>query len=234
MAVARPPDAGVAPPSPPEVDWCAQVLRVRALGPPRLTALNPSQVRRGAQVAATEAGHRRLLDLARALPVDGARSLGAAVDDARLRGAVSKARQVEQRILSDDGVVLVLELPLANLAATLLSPPTPRSTVAADAGAAAGPIVIDATGLGASPGLGAALLDPGDVAIEGPARAGRLPASFAWGRAGACDARPAALTLRAVKAAGPRVWLSADDAAALRAASKTGDVVIVVGEAGAR
>lgn len=157
----------------PGVDWEAQVLRVTGAGAPDLKASNPAQARLGAERSAKQDAQRKLMVLAKAIPLRVNWTVGQEMeqrDDVRRRveDALKAFKVVGQRLYSDSGVELDVEVPLTALAPAL--PPVPEKPLALNPEGAKKytGLVVDAVGLGAKPMLVPRLVDSAGKPLYGP------------------------------------------------------------------
>jgi hypothetical protein len=235
-------DAGVAPG---RVDWTTGQVRATGGGPPDFKALNPAQVRSGAERLARAEAEKRLLEQVQALPLDGTRELREllARDDARRRveALVRGAAVSSKRYFTDGGVVVELGLPLAALNDVIDPEAAPKRQVGGpDGDATFSGLIVDARGLKARPLLAPRVTAEGGVVLysldtlsrEARGRVAvaewvrKLEAAKASRRAGD---KPLVVKPTAIE--GPDFRLSADDAkrlAALEAGFLSDGRVVIV------
>ncbi|QSQ26391.1 hypothetical protein JY651_16290 [Pyxidicoccus parkwayensis] len=168
------PTAEAAKPAGAGVNWEGQVLRATGSGAPDLKAANPAQARLGAERAAKMDAFRNLLEQARGIQLSVGRTVGdeMARDEVRGRveGAIRGYKVVAKRYFSDSGVEVDVEVPLAAITASLVTP-APDTAIALNAQGAEKytGLVVDARGLGVKPMLAPRLLDGSGKALYGAA-----------------------------------------------------------------
>lgn len=175
-AKAPPPAAAVesARPMGPGVNWEGQVLRATGAGAPDLKAANPAQARLGAERAAKMDALRNLLEQARGIQLNAGRTVGDEMSRDEVRGRVEGAirgyKVVAKRYFSDSGVEVDVEVPLAVITASLMTP-APDAVIPLNAEGAQKytGLVVDARGLGVKPVLAPRLLDGSGKALYGVA-----------------------------------------------------------------
>lgn len=166
--------AEVARPASPGVNWEGQVLRATGAGAPDLKAANPAQARLGAERAAKMDAFRNLLEQARGIQLSAGRTVGDEMSREEVRGRVEGAirgyKVVAKRYFSDSGVEVDVEVPLAAITSSLVTP-APDTAIALNAEGAKKytGLVVDARGLGVKPMLAPRLLDGSGKALYGAA-----------------------------------------------------------------
>jgi hypothetical protein len=169
-----PAESGVARPATAGVNWEGQVLRATGAGAPDLKAANPAQARLGAERAAKLDAFRNLLEQARGIQLSAGRTVADEMvrDEVRSRveGAIRGYKVVAKRYFSDSGVEVDVEVPLAAITASLVTP-TPDAAIPLNADGARKytGLVVDARGLGVRPVLAPRLLDDAGKALYGAA-----------------------------------------------------------------
>jgi hypothetical protein len=154
------------------VDWEAQVLRATGAGAPDLKASNPAQARLGAERSAKQDALRKLMEQARTVPLRANRTVDDELgrDDVRRRveDSLKAFKVVGQRLYSDSGVELDVEVPLTALAPAL--PPVAEKPLVLNPEGEKKytGLVVDARGLGAKPVLAPTLVDPAGKPLYGP------------------------------------------------------------------
>jgi hypothetical protein len=155
----------------PGVDWEAQVLRATGAGAPDLKASNPAQARLGAERSAKQDAQRKLLEQAKAIPLRADRTVADELARPEVRGRVEEAlrgfKVVGQRLYSDSGVELDVEVPLTALASVLLPAAEKPLALNPEGAKKYTGLVVDARGLGAKPVLAPRLLDSAGKPLYG-------------------------------------------------------------------
>ncbi|MFP2923686.1 LPP20 family lipoprotein [Pyxidicoccus sp. 3LG] len=161
-------------PMAPGVNWEGQVLRATGAGAPDLKAANPAQARLGAERAAKMDAFRNLLEQTKGIQLNAGRTVGDEMSRDEVRGRVEGAirgyKVVAKRYFSDSGVEVDVEVPLAAITSSLVTP-APDSAIALNAEGAKKytGLVVDARGLGVKPMLAPRLLDGTGKAVYGAA-----------------------------------------------------------------
>jgi hypothetical protein len=228
------------------VDWARQVIRATGAGAPDVTAMNPAQARLGAEKAAKSVALRNLLEQVKGTSIDGTRTMGDLMERdevrARVEAIVKGYTVARKRYFSDDGVELEVELPMASLA-DVVDPDAAQVLAVGkpDAAPSATGLVIDARGLAVTPALMPRVLDPEGktlYSIDSLSAAARKTSGVAAYVASVEDAMKSRkagdtpLVVKAVKAVGADLQLSAEDAKRLATLDTSfladGKVVIVL------
>jgi hypothetical protein len=233
-----------------QVDWQRRVITARGQGAPDLQAPTPAAARIGAERAAQLDAFRNILETLKGVDVKSGQTVGQAMaSDSALRasveGVLRNFKVTDRKYFSDGGVELTVEMSLDGKLADLLLPqsqgqPTRLAQGSKDVGSG---LVIVAKGLKISPALAPRILDESGKEIYGPQSvqpgalrdngiAGYLTSEDAAEHSARVGAHP--LTLKAVKAQGSDVVISAADAAKLTDAQSNlgflaeGKVIIVI------
>ncbi len=212
------------------VDWQRRVIVAHGQGAPDLAASSPAAARIGAERAAQIDAFRNILETLKGVQVKGGQTAGSlmASDNAlkaSVEGLIRNFKVTDRKYFSDGGVELTVEMALDGKLAELLLPPaaTPTRTAQGTHDVGSG-LVIVAKGLKITPALAPRILDESGKEIYGPefVQPGALRAN---GIAGYLSSESAAehsarvgdhpMTLKAVKAHGSDIVLSAADAAKL-------------------
>lgn len=230
--------AGAARADPGNVDWQQGSVRCTGSGAPNLRDAdgNPGRARIGAEKAARLDALRSCLETLRGTALESGKTVGGAMaSDAvltgRVQGLVKGFKVVgKPRYFSDGGVELDVEVPLEGALSDALLPRPAAAPAAAPLPADPEPptsLVVDARGQKLLPALAPRVLDEAGAELYGPASLGEAGRRAGGGAAYAPDleiakrviparlgARP--LVVKALRAEGADVVLSAADAAALR------------------
>ncbi len=220
-----------------KVDWERRVVRCTGSGAAKLKDAdgNPAVARIGAEKAARIDALRNCLAALRGVQIESGRSVGSALESdaalsGKVQGLVRGFRTVgKPRYFSDGGVEIDIEVPLDGALSDALLPREPQAAADERAAVAEGgptSLVVDARGQKLTPALAPRVRDEAGREIYGP---GKL--SDAGRRAGGAAAyapdlgsarsslgdrlgdRP--LVVKAVRAEGADVFISAADAALL-------------------
>jgi hypothetical protein len=237
------------------MNWEGQVIRATGSGAPDMKSANPAQARLGAERAALTDALRNLLAQVKGISLDGTKKMGdlMAKDEinTRVEGLIRGYKIVNKRYFSDSGVEVEIEVPVAMLteiidpdATQLLAVPARSDAKAVEKKGtekATTGIVIDARGLKAVPALMPRVLDDGGKpmytidSLSAEARKASGVASYVQSLDDAQKSSKAGespLVIKAFKAAGADLQLSAEDAKKLAsidgALLASGRVVIVL------
>lgn len=231
------------------VNWQGQVVRATGAGAPNMNASSPAQARLGAEKAALLDAFRNLLAQVKGIQVSSNKTMNNLMENtavsARVEGLIKAYRVAGKRYFSDNGVELDVEVPLALL----------TEVVDPDSAQQVGPIktegervntglVIDARGLKLLPALSPRVLAADGKAVVYSVDSLSLDARRQTGVASYVQSLEEAkrvprigdkpLVVKAAKAEGTDVLLTADDARKLKeinAAFLTeGRVVIVMSQ----
>lgn len=216
------------------VDWQAKVVKCTGSGAANLRDAggNPAVARIGAEKAAKLDALRNCLETLRGVQLQGGQTVGAALgsDSAlagRVEGLVRGFRVVgKPRYFSDGGVEMDVEVPLEGALSDALLPKPEARPPKAEGPAAGTSLVVDARGQKVVPALAPRVLDEGGREIYGPAslaesgrKAGGAAAyarDLAAAKAGMKDrVGESPVVVKAIRAEGPDVVISAADAASL-------------------
>ncbi len=238
-ALAAPAAARAAPGS---VDWQRKVVKCTGSGAANLrdAAGNPAAARIGAEKAAKLDALRSCMETLKGVQLESGRTVGGALgSDAalsgRVEGLVRGFRVVgKPRYFSDGGVELDVEVPLEGALSDALLPgprgeqePRPDAAPAGAGGARAGTsLVVDARGQKIVPALAPRIVDESGKELYGPASLGAAGRKAGGAAAYARDLEAARtalkervgaspLVVKAVRAQGSDVVISAADAASL-------------------
>ncbi len=244
-AFAQPNDATKGDPKPaPGVNWQGQVVKATGAGAPDMKAANPAQARLGAEKAAQLDAFRNLLQQVKGIQVSAGKTVGQAMERdevrAKVEGVIRGYKITGKRYFSDSGVEVDVEVPLAALTELFADPPASDSALVKAGEPKNTGLVIDASGLEVTPALSPRVLDEAGKPLYGAeylsadARKQNAVAGYA---SSLDEAKKNAkigdkpLVLKAAKAQGSDVVLSAADAKKLTEANNSylaeGRVVIV-------
>ncbi len=216
------------------VNWEGQVLKATGSGAPDVRASSPAQARLGAERAAQMDAFRNLIAQAKGIQISAGKTVGdeLAKDEIRgkVEGAIRAYRITDRRYYSDNGVEIDVEVPLAAITQVVSAAPEQQLAVKTDGGATHSALVIDARGLKVVPALAPRVLDAdgkpvyGAEALTAEARKAHGVASYfksldEANKSALVGAQP--LVVKAAKADGSDVILSAEDAKKLAAANQS-------------
>jgi hypothetical protein len=233
------------------VDWERRAVRCGGTGAPGLReAAGPVSVTRvGTERAANREALRNCMAALRRLSIETGRTVAQALDGdpgltSSLEEVVKRVRSAsEPRFFTDGGVALRLEVPLDGDVSELLLKSTRSAGMAARQGPDRSPtgstgVLVDASGLALEHALAPRILDDAGTEVHGPsmlaARALRGgTAAYAAGVAAAKQAFAARLgaaprIVKAIRAQGADVVVSAADADAIRGSACLSDGRVVI------
>jgi hypothetical protein len=233
-----------------QVDWQRRVITARGQGAPDLQAPSPAAARIGAERAAQLDAFRNILETLKGVDVKGGQTVGQMISSdgalkASVEGVVRNFKVTDRKYFSDGGVELTVEMALDGKLAELLLPANqaqPAKMAQGNKEVGSG-LVIVAKGLKVAPALAPRILDESGREIYGPGSvqpgalrengiAGYLTSEDAAEHSARVGGHP--LTVKALKAQGSDVVISAADAAKLTDAQSNlgflseGKVIIVI------
>lgn len=231
----------VAPAAAGSVDWQRKVVKCTGSGAANLRDAggNPAVARIGAEKAAKLDALRSCMETLKGVQLESGRTVGGALQsDAALTGRVEgivRGFQVigKPRYFSDGGVEMDVEVPLDGALSDALLPkpekaaPAPAAPPKAGAQAADTSLVVDARGQKIVPALAPRIVDEAGKEIYGPASLGESGRKAGGAAAYAHDLEAARaalkdrvgerpLVVKAVRAQGPDLVISAADAQSLQ------------------
>lgn len=211
------------------VDWQRRVITARGQGAPDLQAPSPAAARIGAERAAQLDAFRNILETLKGVEVKTGQTAGQLMASdsavkASVEGLLRNFKVVDRKYFSDGGVELTVEMALDGKLAELLVPTAQPSKVAQGSKDIGSGLVIVAKGLKVEPALAPRILDETGRVIYGPefiqpgalkdnGIVGYLTSESAAEHSARVGGHP--LTVKALKAQGSDVVISAADAAKL-------------------
>jgi len=213
------------------VDWQRRVIVARGQGAPDLTASSPAAARIGAERAAQIDAFRNILETLKGVEVKGGQTAGQLMAHdsalkASVEGLIRNFKVTDRKYFSDGGVELTVEMALdGKLAEMLLAPgTTPTRTAQEGTHDVGSGLVVVAKGLKITPALAPRILDESGREVYGPdfvqpgalrdnGIAGYLTSESAAEHSARVGDHP--MTVKAIKAHGSDVVISAADAAKL-------------------
>lgn len=160
-----------------EVNWSSNIIRAVGSGAPSPDASNVAVARLGAERAAKLEAMRNLLETVKGVRIDSQTTVvnfttQSDVINSRIEGFVKGARVVKTKYLSDGGVEVIIEVPIAGGFAdtvygnipNLGSVPVPKAGSPVFTG-----LIIDARGTGARPAMSPKIVDEDGKEVYGSA-----------------------------------------------------------------
>jgi hypothetical protein len=235
VAQAKPAGPGKAPAAKPVadgrtvVDWQDQVLKATGSGAPDMRASSPAQARLGAEKAAQLDAFRNLLGQVKGIHVSAGKTVGDQMAReevrARVEGVITGYRVVKKRYFSDQGVEMDVEVPLSAISLAVLPVPADLPVPGERSGGDRHTgLVVDVRGMGVQPVLAPRLVDAAGKLLYGlellSETTRKTTGVAAWFKSVDAASRARAvgdapLVLKAVRAQGSDLVLSAADARAL-------------------
>ena len=228
----------------PGVNWQGQVVKATGSGAPDMKAANPAQARLGAEKAAQMDAFRNLLAQVKGIQISAGKTVGDAMAKDEVKGKVEGVirgyKVTGKRYFSDSGVEVDVEVPLAALTEIITEPGQTALAVKTDGDKKNTGLVVDARGLSLKPALSPRLMDEAGKTLYGvdclsaEARKSTGVAAYVQTLEEAKKSMKVGdkpLVLKAAKATGTDLVLSADDVKRLAEANNSylaeGRVVIV-------